>query len=357
MALSQPAVGDSYFVPARLWPGEPSAQKCGQHGKGWIGVVKRVSGSKSVSFLCSGETEAVSMQLVSFLHECKQIRPSLTKRPREVAPAPSASAPRAVAPGDEGLSAYELERKETIRQNNLALHALGLADAVAEVRAAAVKTVAKRPKVARPARPPLQPSRRSSRLEGGPAPAYKEVALIDDEPAARLDVEPLKRASRAPRLNEAQAAQLASLDDSASQKALSPAQAAALASVHEAIRGGASLGGMKFIEAVKTKGAIHRNQRSLLANTQGLRHPGWLQAEHSTAQHGERAGRGGWTSHLGDALMLCCVMAAGGGAIPQGGAQVGGQPQPDHVRCTRSSRCCCLGIVRGSRNAFARAPA
>ena len=69
--------GDTWFVPARLWPTEKANST--PHGRGWIAHVQSVqriaARGDAVTFLCEGETDAVysiqnSEQLAEFVRAC-----------------------------------------------------------------------------------------------------------------------------------------------------------------------------------------------------------------------------------------------------------------------------------------------
>ena len=69
--------GDTWFVPARLWPTEKANST--PHGRGWIAHVQSVqriaARGDAVTFLCEGETDAVysiqnSEQLAEFVSAC-----------------------------------------------------------------------------------------------------------------------------------------------------------------------------------------------------------------------------------------------------------------------------------------------
>ena len=64
--------GDTWFVPARLWPGERANNT--PHGRGWIAHVQSVqrvtARGDAVTFLCEGETDAVDLLLKDFVSAC-----------------------------------------------------------------------------------------------------------------------------------------------------------------------------------------------------------------------------------------------------------------------------------------------
>ena len=64
--------GDTWFVPARLWPTEKANST--PHGRGWIAHVQSVqriaARGDTVTFLCEGETDAVDLLLAEFVSAC-----------------------------------------------------------------------------------------------------------------------------------------------------------------------------------------------------------------------------------------------------------------------------------------------
>ena len=107
----------------------------------------------------------------------------------------------------EPLSAYEEQRLANIAANKEKMVALGLEEATAAMRPAQPK---KRPMYSERAPPPKQ-SRGSKRLQGEAADDVDDVPAAVESMATRTD--PLKRASRVPRLTAEQSARLDALEE------------------------------------------------------------------------------------------------------------------------------------------------
>jgi len=180
------------------------------------------------------------------------------------------------------LSAYELERLETMKENAAELERLGLAETARQCRAAPPAVKAKRPPAKRPAkRAPAVPTRpRSSRLSGAPpaAPSLDEKeldALLSDKPSYH---EAPKRASALPRLTPEQSTKLDALEPVVAG-ALTDRELRALDLAKRDMLLGRTEGGWRAHQAKGT--SMWAEKRRLLreaAEKHGLRWPTWLGA-------------------------------------------------------------------------------
>ena len=174
------------------------------------------------------------------------------------------------------MSAYELERKRNIEENEKQLYNLGLAQAIEDVKPKAKQPRPKQPKL--PATQP-QPVRASRRLSGDTDGLVEPLndAVLDEAdgltPRAR---DSLKRASTKPRLTEEQMAKLNALEP-VSSAPLSEEESEAVALVAEDLANGRVPGGWRAYEG--TSKSMYGDKRSLLraaATARGLRWPTWL---------------------------------------------------------------------------------
>eukprot|EP00966_Prymnesium_polylepis_P148826 3438587-Prymnesium_polylepis.1 len=66
--------GDRYFVPAALWPEEVAHST--PYGLGWLATIFRVrtGRNRTITFLCDGEAQAITMQLAPFVNQCQSVK-------------------------------------------------------------------------------------------------------------------------------------------------------------------------------------------------------------------------------------------------------------------------------------------
>ena len=169
-------------------------------------------------------------------------------------------------------SAYEQERLANIARNNAKLTELGLKDD--ELIRTSKPQIKKRP---RESKPVAAPTRASGRLSGAVVEELHGANDAIDALEEKLSyADPLKRASKAPRLTAEQCTKLNSLED-VSAEPLSKQELAALVLTRDDLINERTEGGWR---AHKSKGTnMYAEKRQILqqaAKRHGLRWPSWL---------------------------------------------------------------------------------